>query len=66
VTFITILVLTLVVFLSRYLFLEPKIPLRLTHGMQRFLSYSAPAMLSVIWGPIVFLPHGELRLAISP
>lgn len=62
-TYMIILVLTLVVFLSRYLFLEPKVPLRLNNGMQRFLSYAGPAMLSAIWGPIVFLPHGELRLS---
>ncbi|AYV24565.1 MULTISPECIES: AzlD domain-containing protein [Vibrio] len=62
-TYLVILVLTAVVFISRYLFLEPKVPLRLSSSAQRFLSYASPAVLTAIWGPIVFLPHGELSLA---
>ncbi|MGR5178141.1 AzlD domain-containing protein [Vibrio parahaemolyticus] len=62
-TYLTILVLTLVVFISRYLFLEPRVPLRLSSGAQRFLSYASPAVLTAIWGPIVFLPHGKLALS---
>lgn len=59
----TILLMTLIVFISRYLFLEPSVPLKLTHGMKRFLSYSSPAVLTAIWGPIVFAPEGELWLS---
>ncbi|WP_394240925.1 AzlD domain-containing protein [Vibrio astriarenae] len=55
-----ILLLTLIVFASRYLFLEPKVPLRLNSKAQRYLSYASPAVLTAIWGPIVFMPHGEL------
>nr|WP_086938696.1 AzlD domain-containing protein [Thaumasiovibrio occultus] len=44
-----------VVFLSRYLFLEPKLPIRLGAEAQRFLKYSCAAILTVIWAPIVFL-----------
>lgn len=62
-TYLIILVLTLVVFISRYLFLEPRVPLRLSSGAQRFLSYASPAVLTAIWGPIVFLPHGKLVLS---
>ncbi|SEG02811.1 AzlD domain-containing protein [Vibrio hangzhouensis] len=62
-TYLVILVLTLVVFISRYLFLEPRVPLRLSSGAQRFLSYASPAVLTAIWGPIVFLPHGKLALS---
>lgn len=62
-TYIIILVLTGIVFLSRYLFLEPKVPLRLSSSAQRFLSYASPAVLTAIWGPIVFLPHGKLSLS---
>lgn len=61
--FISILVLTLIVFTSRYFFLEPKVPLRLSSGAQRFLSYASPAVLTAIWGPIVFMPNGELSLS---
>ncbi|WP_234496832.1 AzlD domain-containing protein [Vibrio maritimus] len=62
-TYLVILVLTAIVFLSRYLFLEPKVPLRISSGAQRFLAYASPAVLTAIWGPIVFLPHGELVLS---
>ena len=52
------------VFFSRYLFLEPKLPIRLNAKAQRLLAYSSPAVLTSIWAPIVFLQDGEL--AISP
>ncbi|MGF1773191.1 AzlD domain-containing protein [Vibrio maritimus] len=61
-TYLIIVVLTAIVFLSRYLFLEPKVPLRISSSAQRFLAYASPAVLTAIWGPIVFLPHGELAL----
>ncbi|QIA64909.1 AzlD domain-containing protein [Vibrio astriarenae] len=58
--YLLIILLTLIVFASRYLFLEPSVPLRLSSRAQRFLSYASPAVLTAIWGPIVFMPHGEL------
>ncbi len=57
---LSILAMTLVVFVSRYLFLEPKLPLRLSPGMQHLLSYSAPAVLTAIWAPIVFVHDSKL------
>jgi len=60
--FISILAMTALVFLSRYLFLEPKLPLRLNTQTQRLLSYSSPAVLTAIWAPIVFMPDNELSL----
>lgn len=62
---ISILAMTLIVFLSRYLFLEPAIPLRLNSTAQRILSYSSPAVLTAIWAPIVFLPEGQLNTGIN-
>ncbi|PJC86770.1 branched-chain amino acid ABC transporter [Vibrio sp. HA2012] len=59
-----ILAMTGVVFLSRYLFLEPRLPLKLNAKAQHLLSFSSPAVLTAIWGPIVFLPEG--KLGISP
>ncbi|KLV10606.1 MULTISPECIES: AzlD domain-containing protein [Photobacterium] len=61
--FLTIIALTAVVFLSRYLFLEPSLPLKMGANAQRFLSYASPAVLTAIWGPIVFMPKGELVLS---
>ncbi|MDW6005066.1 AzlD domain-containing protein [Vibrio mangrovi] len=57
---IQIVVMALVVFLSRYLFLEPRVPLRLGPRLHRLLSYSGPAVLTVIWAPIVFMPNQSL------
>jgi len=62
---LTIILMMLVVFISRYLFLEPRLPLKLGPKTQRFLSYSAPAILTAIAAPIVFLPEGELALSAS-
>lgn len=60
---LSILAMTAVVFLSRYLFLSPKLPLKLNGNAQRLLSYSSPAVLTAIWAPIVFV-HDE-RLSLS-
>ncbi|MFV0576549.1 MAG: AzlD domain-containing protein [Vibrio sp.] len=62
-TMFYILAMSAVVFLSRYLFLSPNLPLRLNGNMQRLLSYSSPAVLTAIWAPIVFI-HDD-KLAIS-
>lgn len=57
-----ILAMTVLVFMSRYLFLEPKLPLRLSPKMQRVLNYSGPAVLTAIWAPIVFTHEKSLWL----
>ncbi|ATC59230.1 AzlD domain-containing protein [Vibrio anguillarum] len=59
---LSILAMTALVFMSRYLFLEPKLPLRLNPVIQRLLTYSSPAVLTAIWAPIVFLPDQTLGL----
>ncbi len=47
--FLSILAMTALVFTSRYLFLEPKLPLRLGVRTQKVLSYASPAVLTAIW-----------------
>ncbi|MBT2914758.1 AzlD domain-containing protein, partial [Vibrio anguillarum] len=42
---LSILAMTALVFMSRYLFLEPKLPLRLNPVIQRLLTYSIPNQL---------------------
>lgn len=64
-TMLTILLMTAIVFISRYLFLEPALPLRLNAKMQRLLNYSGPAILTAIWGPIVFAPEGDLQISLN-
>jgi len=62
---LSIVSMTVVVFLSRYLFLEPKIPLKLNYHAHRLLSYASPVVLTALWAPIVFLPEGKLSLTYS-
>ena len=62
---LSIFAMTLLVFVSRYLFLEPRLPLRLNPQAQRLLSYSSPAVLTAIWAPIVFMPDKQLWLTPS-
>ncbi|WJG24517.1 AzlD domain-containing protein [Vibrio furnissii] len=59
---LSIFAMTALVFMSRYLFLEPKLPLRLSPSLQRLLSYSGPAVLTAIWAPIVFTNEQSLWL----
>ncbi|GGB53798.1 AzlD domain-containing protein [Shewanella inventionis] len=62
-TWLIILSMAAVVFVSRHLLLEPKIPLRLSKNTLTFLSYSAPAVLTAILAPIVFVPEGKLAIS---
>ena len=62
---LTIFAMAGLVFFSRYIFLEPKLPLRLAPQVQRILSYSGPAVLTAILAPIVFTPEGELWVAVN-
>ncbi|QYJ91926.1 AzlD domain-containing protein [Shewanella halotolerans] len=57
---LTMLAMTAVIFLSRYLFLEPKLPLRLSKNTLQFLGYSAPAVLTAIAAPILFVRDQQL------
>lgn len=62
---LSILLMMALVFTSRYLFLEPKLPIRLGVRTQKILSYASPAVLTAIWAPIVFIPEGELGLSLQ-
>lgn len=42
-----------IVFFNRYLFLEPRLPIRLPALVQQALKYSAPCLLTAICGPII-------------
>ncbi|HAS64092.1 MAG TPA: branched-chain amino acid ABC transporter [Vibrio sp.] len=62
-TLLAILAMAALVFFSRYVFLEPKLPLRLAPQLQSMLGYSGPAVLTAILAPIVFAPEDELWVA---
>lgn len=55
----------IIVFVSRYLFLEPRLPLKLNDKALELLSYSAPAVLAAVIGPIVFLQEGMLTTSLD-
>jgi len=55
----------LVVFFNRYLFLEPRLPVRLNRGAREFLGFAVPGMLTAICGPIIFIKDHQLNLSAS-
>ncbi|MBF8730203.1 MULTISPECIES: AzlD domain-containing protein [Pseudomonas] len=64
-TWLLIFAMGLVVFLNRYAFLEPRLPLRLSSNARQFLGFAVPGMLTAICGPIIFLPGHQLDLSIT-
>lgn len=60
---LTILAMAVIVFLSRYVFLEPRLPLKFNPRVMHFLSYSAPAVLTAILAPIVFIHDKKLDIS---
>lgn len=56
----TVLGMAALVFLNRYLFLEPRLPLRLGRNLRTFLEFAVPGMLTAICGPILL--SGEQSL----
>lgn len=62
-TLLTIILLAGITFFTRYLFLHPSLPVKLNPRMEHFLSFSAPAVLTAIWVPIIFVREGELNIS---
>ncbi|NPT34043.1 AzlD domain-containing protein [Paraburkholderia xenovorans] len=56
-----ILTLAAVVFFNRYVFLEPKVPVKLPRLLSNALEYSAPCLLTAICAPIILMDKGLLR-----
>jgi branched-subunit amino acid transport protein len=64
-TLLTILLMAIITFGTRYFFTHPSLPVRLGAKVAKFLSYSAPAVLTAIWVPIIFVQQGQLNLSIT-
>ena len=64
-TILTIILLACITFFSRYLFLHPKLPLRIGAKVTHFLSFSAPAVLTAIWVPIIFIKDNSFNSSLS-
>lgn len=60
-TWALLLILAAIVFLNRYLFLEPRVCLKLPHWVEEMLQYSAPCLLTAICAPIIFYQGEVLR-----
>ena len=61
--FVMIVAMGLIVFFNRYLFIEPRLPVRLTRGAREFLGFAVPGMLTAICGPISFCADHRLNLS---
>ena len=61
-TWLLIIGMGVVVFLNRYAFLEPRLPLRLSANARQFLGFAVPGVLTAICGPIIFMPGHTLNL----
>ncbi|ERE03824.1 MULTISPECIES: AzlD domain-containing protein [Chromobacteriaceae] len=56
-----ILLLAAIVFCNRYVFLEPRVPVKLPALLEQALQYAAPCLLTAICGPIILLDQGAVR-----
>lgn len=64
-TWLTLTLMAVIVFISRYLFLEPKLPLKLNKHSLQFLSYAAPAVLTAIIAPMIMVKDHSLYLSVD-
>lgn len=64
-TLLTIFLMAVITFTTRYLLIHPKLPIRLGPKLSKFLGYSAPAVLTAIWVPIIFVHDGQLNVSIT-
>jgi len=62
---LTLFLMAVLVFISRYLFLEPRLPFKIKGKWLHFLDYTGPVVLTAIWAPIVFVKDNQLNLAIN-
>jgi len=60
---LVIALMSLILFMNRYIFLEPRLPLKLGRNLRDFLGFAVPGLLTAICAPIIFLPEGHLNLA---
>jgi branched-subunit amino acid transport protein len=56
-----IILMALILFVNRYIFLAPSVPIKLPKFIQEALRYSAPCILTAICGPILLMDGETLR-----
>ncbi len=62
---VTIMLLAAITFFTRYLFLEGKLPIQLNKNVKKLLGFSAPAVLTAIAAPIIFLRDQQLDMKLT-
>lgn len=65
-TWVLIFCVAWVVFLNRYLLLEPKLPITIPTIVRQALGYSAPCLLTAICGPIILNGGGLAEIPSNP
>ncbi|MFT0212243.1 AzlD domain-containing protein [Pseudomonas sp. F1_0610] len=65
-TWLLLFSLAAILFLNRYLLLEPRLPIRLPVIVRQTLHYSAPCLLTAICGPIILNKGGLSDLPSNP
>ncbi len=60
-TWLLIFIMALITFYNRYALMSPRLKLTLGDNAQRLLKYTAPAVLTGLWAPIVFTEHHQLN-----
>lgn len=56
---------SVILFMNRYVFLEPRLPLKLGRNVRDFLGFAVPGLLTAICAPIVFMPDHQLNLSLG-
>ncbi len=51
----------LILFLSIAIFLEPKLPFKISEKWLNFLDYTGPVVLTAIWAPIVLVKDNQIN-----
>ncbi|MGH1370427.1 MAG: AzlD domain-containing protein [Cellvibrionaceae bacterium] len=60
-----IFIMALITFYNRYALMSPRLKLTLGDNAQRLLKYTAPAVLTGLWAPIVFTEHHQFNSDIT-
>lgn len=58
---LTLAAMAILVFASRYLFLEPRLPLELGPKLRRLMAYATPAVLSAVIAPMVLIHQDQIN-----
>ena len=54
-----------ITFMNRYAFFSPRFKLTIGPTLQSLLKYTAPAVLTALWAPIIFIRDSHLNIEIN-